>query len=274
MADDQAKIEQPGQDRAATSGDTGAAATAAPAAASAAAPSSGTEAAAPPRAKLGRRVVKHGPAADARREADARYQARKSAAAAGKPPPPESAPVRGPATGTSPGYYKQLVKAHEQAAKLTGMPELRIEPEQARELEQNVMQVLGDKGIVLRSDKAHIFALVMCVVAIYLPIALAVMSRMRQAKNTPLPTHIPQRPMQAQQPTQGAPTVAPQPAPQHGPQTAGIDLHTPPEMADFVRVSTDSEGRFPEAEAHMSMDGATVVHGAFVKTDLSAIKGL
>lgn len=197
--------------------------------------------------KLGRRILNHGPAADARREADARYLERKRAAARGEPPPPQSAPIKGPGTGTTPGYYKQLVKVHEQLAKALEMPELRIEPEAALELERNALVVLGDRGISMRSETAHLVALLGCFLAIYVPIGLAVLVRMRKRQMTPLPTHVPQKKPEPEEPD-WQPPEAPKP--------------WTPEVA---AGATFVPGQFPE-QSHHTMPGAQVVHGAFSGT--------
>jgi hypothetical protein len=204
----------------------------------------------PPAVPRGRKITNHGPAAQARRDADARYAARKNGI-----PIPEAPreTVRADAEGkgyTSPGYARGLVKFHAQAAEITGLAVFKIELQEARELENRFMDVMADRGIVLTSKKANMHMLVLIVLSIYGPILLAVARKFLFAP--PPPQHTPLR------------------NDVRGP--AGPVNNPNPQPFDFRTVNANGK---PESDVQIISDG-TQVAGAFSRSpdDPFSINGL
>ncbi len=124
------------------------------------------------------------------------------------------------------------------------MPELRIEAEEARELEENVMMVLADRGITLRSETGNMVALAWCVVTIYGPIVLALLRKFIFA---PKPQAAANQNQQTPNPQQSAPagfsTFNPRGFPESevqimpgGGQVAGAIFRTPGDPSNIMPI--------------------------------------
>ena len=206
MADNQETPKGFGESLAGPGGDGAAVKNAAGGAASPKPISAGTSRKPPPApARRGRKPKTFGPVAEARREANERYEAKKSKAGASLGGDGEQTRAEPPPKARSPGYAKQLVRYHEEAAALLEMPELKISQASAEELEWCVMEVLADNNVVLTSPRAHMWGLIGCVAMIYGPIVLALVRRFvikppgTQGENVVPLQRPPARPAQAQQ---------------------------------------------------------------------------
>ncbi len=208
-------------------------------------------------ARRGRKPKAFGPIAEARAAANERYRTRTGTAAGQNGAPREAVT---PPRPTSPGYAKQLVRYHDEIAELLEMPVIKIEIKQALELEQNVMEVLADRNVVLTSPKAHMFALVGCVAMIYGPILIALVrkyllkpSEAPQAQYMPPPVNVtPIRP----QAGQGA-TRRPEVAPNNPPGIRTVNAHGKPEsdvqMFDSGETARGALFQTPPPDTGMSM---------------------
>jgi hypothetical protein len=169
----------------------------------------------PPAARTGRPRKNFGKAAEKRREADSRYAARK----AGIIPPAgkESAHLAAPPKSTA-GYADELVIWHEEAAEIMGMPELRLKPARAQKLERAFTEVMNDRGVTLKSPRAHMMSLIFIVALIYVPMILAVMRKLARERASAAQASVVNQPMPApSEPVVSAPgfeTINPQGKPE------------------------------------------------------------
>lgn len=197
--------------------------------------------------KPGRPRTNHGPAAQARRDADTRAAARKALKAENGGQLPPGAPVapKEPRPSVA-GYSRRIVKTHKMAAAALDMPELELDREEARDLEECVTEYLSMKGIPIRTQDRVTFDLVWCVVSIYGPILIAVVRRFVMPPK-PKP--------QLYQGGAAGPQVQPaQPMAPPSVEPAPFVFRPPPVAP--VRTENKNPG-FPETERTIFSDGTT-----------------